>query len=927
MAIYDKNHNLLWGPYPGNTIWNGFGGPCDSCNDGDPVVLYDQLAGRWVISQFAVASGPPYYQYVAVSQTSDPLGAWYRYSFTWPNNKFNDYPKLGVWPDGYYMTANQFVGNTWSGAGVAVMDRQSMLQGLPATIQYFDLYSVNANYGGMLPSTVDGPAPPAGTPNYFAEVDDSSTIGTVDAMRIWSFHVDWSNPSSTTFGLSGSPNWTLPVAPFTPICPSTRNCISQPDTSRGLDAIGDRLMYRLQYRNFGGYQTLVVNHTVDAGGGVAGIRWYEMRNSGSGWSIYQQGTYAPDSDNRWMASAAMNGEGDIAIGFSVSSSSTYPSIRYAGRRATDPLGVLTQGETTLVSGHYSQTSTYYRWGDYTTLNVDPSDDCTFWYTNEYLKSTSTADWTTQIGSFVMPCCTTPGTPTGLSATVPGDNEIDLAWSAGTPAGDTYSVYRTTGSCPGSGYSLLASGLSSASYSDTTVSGGTTYAYEVTAVDSTGGCESGASGCASGTATGACTAPPTFAGLSSVTNPASATCELDLAWSAATPNCGSSVYYNVYRSTSSSFVPSASNWIATGVVGTTYADNAGLTFNVPYYYVVRAVDVSNGVEDANSVAISGTPLGPVTDGTFAAGAESGDPAMYTGGSSGQWYLTTSMAHSGTSSYWSGYNNSECSYLVTPSLALTASKNSTLTYWTAWNIEDRYDGGVVEISTDGGATWTRLTPSPGYPGNIQATSDACGYATNTPRHSGTNSSYMTFAQYSVDLSAYNGSTVYIRWDLSTDYSVTGQGWFVDDVSITHVQTQGTCTTGASPGSVKPVPDGKWVSGTPMQASKAAADGSTVDLTWDVGTCQDANYNLYYGNGSDVSTYALQGSDCGLGNSGTASGVTLPAVPSGQTFIWWVIAGTDGVQTESSWGRDSTGNERHPAASNQCGMTAKSTATSCP
>jgi hypothetical protein len=686
-------------------------------------------------------------------------------------------------------------------------------------------------------------------------------------------------------------------------------------------------MYRLQYRNFGSYQTLVVNHTVDAGGGVAGIRWYEMRNSGSGWSIYQQGTYAPDSDNRWMASAAMNGEGDIAIGFSVSSSSTYPSIRYAGRRATDPLGVLTQGETTLVSGHYSQTSTYYRWGDYTTLNVDPSDDCTFWYTNEYVKSTITsASWTTQIGSFIMPCCTEPGVPTIDSVTVPGDNEIDLTWSAGSPAGSTYNVYRTTGSCPGSGYSLLASGVASTSYSDMTVSGGTTYAYEVTAVDSTGGCESAVSNCDSATATGVCTAAPAFAGLSSVTNSANATCELDLSWSAATPNCGTSVYYNVYRSTSSSFVPSTSNRIATGVVGTTFTDIAGLTFNVPYYYVVRAVDASNGVEDANSVAISGTPLGPVTDGTFAAGAESGDPAMYTGGSSGQWYLTTSMAHSGTSSYWSGYNNSECSYLVTPSLALTASKNSTLTYWTAWNIEDRYDGGVVEISTDGGATWARLTPSPGYPGKFRYSVDACGYANNTPCYTGTTSSYLTFAQYSVDLSAYNGQSVLIRWDFSTDGAVTGQGWFVDDISITHVQVQGTCATGASPGSVKPVPDGKWVSGAPMQASKATSDGSSVALTWDTSCRQDPNYNLYYGVGSQIANYTLAGSQCTLGNSGSATW-SAPAIPAGEHFIWWVIAGTDGAHTESSWGRDSSGNERHPAASGQCGFTAKSTATSCP
>ncbi len=185
---------------------------------------------------------------------------------------------------------------------------------------------------------------------------------------------------------------------------------------------------------------------------------------------------------------------------------------------------------------------------------------------------------------------------------------------------------------------------------------------------------------------------------------------------------------------------------------------------------------------------------------------------------------------------------------------------------------------------------------------------------------------------DLSSYSAGVTGIarfrfRFTGGASWTIKGQnsvaGWNVDDFQVSYTAYSSCATVN----SVKPVPDGKWVSGTAMQATKAAADGSRINLTWDVATCQNANYNFYYGNGSDVSTYALQGSDCGLGNTGAANGVSIPSVPAGQTFIWWVIAGTDGVQTESSWGRDSSGNERHPAASGECGFTAKSTATSCP
>ncbi len=271
---------------------------------------------------------------------------------------------------------------------------------------YFDLYSVNSSFGGMLPSDLDGlTPPPAGAPNYLAEVDNSTGIGPADAMRLWKFHVDWANTLSSTFGINGQPNVTLPVADFVPLCMATSSCIPQPGTSQRVDAIGDRLMHRLAYRNFGDHETLVLNHTVDAGSGRAGIRWYEVRDPGGSPTLYQQGTYAPaDTEHRWMGSLAMDHTGDIALGFSVSSSSVYPSIRYTGRLVGDPLGKMAQGEAVIITGTGSQTSVYARWGDYSMMSVDPLDDCTFWYTQEYIQTTGDRSWQTRIGSFKFPAC-------------------------------------------------------------------------------------------------------------------------------------------------------------------------------------------------------------------------------------------------------------------------------------------------------------------------------------------------------------------------------------------------------------------------------------------------------------------------------------------------------------------------------------------
>lgn len=418
-AIYDRAGTKLYGPANTNTIWNGFGGPCQSTNNGDPVVLYDRAADRFLISQFALPNYPsgPFYECIAVSQGPNPLtSGWYRYAFLVSNTKMNDYPKLAVWPDGYYMSMNQFNQTTlsWGGAGAVVFERSAMLTGGLARSIYFDLYSVNANLGGMLPSDWDGGTanpPPSNTPNIFAEIDDNAWGYSDDQIWLWQFQTNWGTPASSTFTSLG----TLPTAAFdTNMCGYARACIPQPGTSAKLDALSDRLMFRMPYRNFGTHQSMVLNHTVDTNGAdLAGIRWYELRNTGSGWSIHQSATYAPaDGQHRWLGSIALNDIGDIALAYSVSGSAVSPSLRFTSRAAADPLGTMSQPETSIVAGSGYQTHSAARWGDYAHMSQDPSEPATLWFTGEYTNSASSASWKTRIAKLVL--TTAPPPPTVYS---------------------------------------------------------------------------------------------------------------------------------------------------------------------------------------------------------------------------------------------------------------------------------------------------------------------------------------------------------------------------------------------------------------------------------------------------------------------------------------------------------------------------------
>jgi hypothetical protein len=394
-AVFDKATGAtLYGPANGNTLWSGFGGPCEADNDGDPIAQYDKINGRWIMTQFAV-SAQPYLQCVAVSTTSDATGSFARYSFSYGNG-FNDYPKLGVWPDAYYVSFNIFQnGSSFIGAKVCAYDGASMRAGAAATQQCFQLSS---SFPSLLPGDWDGPTLPApGAPDVFLNFGTNS-------LNLWKFHVDWTTPSNST--LTG-PIAVSGVAAFSPAC-SGGACIPQSGTREKLDSLGDRLMYRLAYSNIGGQESLVVNHSVKVSGNkhsqVDGVRWYEIRNfSGSSPSVFQQGTFSPDSSSRWMGSIARDKVGDIAVGYSVSSGGIHPSIRYTGRVPTDPAGTL-QAEGDITDGSGSQLQNLNRWGDYSALAIDPVDGCTMWYTTEYLKTNGTFNWSTRIANFKFPGC-------------------------------------------------------------------------------------------------------------------------------------------------------------------------------------------------------------------------------------------------------------------------------------------------------------------------------------------------------------------------------------------------------------------------------------------------------------------------------------------------------------------------------------------
>lgn len=641
-AVFDKTTGaMVGGVKNGNTLWSGFsaGGDttCATYNQGDPLVQYDQMSDRWIMSQFAFkltcattcTPTKPFWQCVAVSQTGDANGAYDRYAVqsvvSGNDNVFNDYGKLGVWPDGYYFTVNQFDYNNsgnFSGAGLYVFDRAAMLgtAARSVTARYINL---GASYAGLLPADLEGSTQPAsGTPEYLFSFGTNSLL-------LWKWHLDWTNSANDTIS---SPPTAMSVATFGKAC-SGGTCIPQSGTTQQLDSLGDRLMYRAAYRQFSDHHSLVVSQSVNpstegiSGAGVSGVRYYELRHLDTTPTVYQAATYAPaDGVSRWMPSVAINKSGDIAAVYSASSSSINPDIRFTGRTALESLNAMQSAseQTVALPSKGSQTGVN-RWGDYSMVDVDPVDECTFWGTTEYYKtSASQAAWSTRVFSFAGPSCQScvPSVPINVVGT-PGTNQATITWSAGATAGASYNVYRSLSSCPDANFSKIATCPGSAgcsgstTYVDNSVSSGTYY-YSISAV-SASNCESAGTSCVSvvPVSTG-CTTKPTFSG--GVTGIAAAqisgggNCGIRVSWNTATSGCPTNpqIVYNLYGSPTTPFTPSSSNRIASCLTTTSYND-VSLSASTTRYYIVRAEDstvgnsgsCANGNEDTNTTVASAT----------------------------------------------------------------------------------------------------------------------------------------------------------------------------------------------------------------------------------------------------------------------------------------------------------------------------------
>ena len=815
----------ILGPIAINSLWAGFGGACQAQNAGDPIVLYDKLADRWLISQFTSAlSGGSYFQCVAVSTSADATDTYDRWAFAVPGGLFGDYPHFGVWTDAYYMMAHAFTaagGGSYVGGVFAAMDRPAMLAGSPAATWQVILDPIE---GGHMPADLDGFAPPpTNAPGVFLSIHGSS-------MFFYRMKVDFVTPANTARTLQGS----APIAAATGACmqaatPGT--CIAQPGTTRLLDSLGDRLMFRAAYRNFVDHESIVISHSVDpaVSGLVSGVRWYDFRLSGTPDAAcaafpctYQQGTLADlvGGRNRWMPSIAMDGAENILVGYSTSGKtdlSENHSIRYTGRARNDPPGQMTVPETTIITGVRNNTGNS-RWGDYTSMSVDPFDDCTFWHANEYYV-TANNSWSTRIASAAWPAGTGAGQcapaactarPTGVpaigGATIPGPNQVQVTWTGVAPQPGSYAIERAVGACGSEGLyqPLAAAAGSDVAFTDTTVQGGLAYSYRIiAAADPAGRCQAlVASACVSATATGTCNLKPVFTGAAVATSNDAPVCGVQVNWTPAESACPltPNMRYNIFRGTTPDFVPSAANRVATCVPGpASYLDTGNLSGGVTYYYAVRAEDDSTGNggecgggnEESNVVVASGTAYG--------SGTQAAPGTWIDGGGDGTAFLRLNVAGAGDTAdmawrfvktandaganHTAGgayayrnagpaaadtYSSVTCAEVQTPPLTIDAAA-TTLQYWERHQIEYNWDGVVVEFSRNGGA-WTTV-PAPSN--SIAAGCAAADVTTDWTTFSCTGAPPANACGYAAAANAYSGplgsGTSCANW--ATGGAVTG------------------------------------------------------------------------------------------------------------------------------------------------------------
>jgi hypothetical protein len=749
-----------------NTFFQGpAGSPCDASNDGDPVVLYDPMVDRWIVTDFAWFNfnTGPYYECIAVSQTGDPVaGGWYFYAMqantgVFAGDFFNDYPKLGVWPDGYYMSANMFEA-VGTGFGVRLwgINKTPLLTGGALQEVHFDL-CLDGACGSFLPSNLRGTPPPAGAPNYFA------TINAPDTIAIYRFDADFVTPANST--LTGPID--VPIAPFNGYVGE----IPQPGTATGLDSLSFRPMMQLQYRNMGSHESLWATHTVDEGG-LAVARWYEVRDPGGAPSLFQQGSLNPgDGINRWMASIAADQDGNAAIGYSVSNSSVYPGIRYAGRLNGEIPGQMPQTEQVLVNGTGSQTGIN-RWGDYSTMTVDPTDDCTFWYTQEYYIATG-SNWQTRIGSFKFPSCGQPkGTITGrvvdsvtnagiAGAPVTIASAVEMMITVQTDSSGYYAAQVLPGTYTVTAGPLLPGYPTSNSVAGQVVTAGNTTTvpdipltgvphliYSSVTIDDTGG-----NGNGNGSPDPGETGVQLFVSL---TNDGAATSTgINAVLSTTTPGVtvtqNSSAYPDIpaggSASNTTAYVISLDPGLVCGTI---------IQFNL-------AVTTAQGSYNFPFTIPASIPQPPAT--VFFDNFENGINGWTTGGAGNAWAQTTaqfySPTHSWTDSPAGNYANNVNSWLQSPVINLAGKTGVTVSGFYKYALEPGFDYAYLEYSTNGGTTYN-ATPLATF-----------------------NGVEPDWVESSVNASALdNQANARLRLRFFSDGGVVFDGIYVDDFEVSHL-----------------------------------------------------------------------------------------------------------------------------------------------
>ncbi|HLM01889.1 MAG TPA: FG-GAP-like repeat-containing protein [Pyrinomonadaceae bacterium] len=805
--IFDKNGNPLTPPFKLSSLFSVLGTPCSMRDDGDPVVLYDALADRWFLSQFC-NNFPPFRQMIAVSKTGDPTGGYYVYEFVMPNVKLNDYPKFGVWTDAIYMSTDEFLGGDYAGTGTFAFDKRKLYAGepLPSYI-YFDLASpTTIRFGGLLPSDFDGlNPPPAGAPNVFAGYTANEYGDAQDALRLFEFRPNFTNPSASTFAeRAESP---LAVAPFNPTSPEGRTDIQQPPPGEPLDSQSDRLMYRAAYRNFGTHDSLVLNQTVRVSpvGQTyrAGVRVYELRRNLLSapplppFTVYEQASIGDMSASRWMGSAAQDYQGNIAVGYSYASEEKKPSITFSGKLAGEPNGVF-RAERNLVEGTGVQTAFGFRWGDYSAMSIDPTDDCMFWYTNQYYTLESQEEspfgWLTRVGKFKFnECAAAPrATITGLVNTASGGIPIPNATvtaSAYSRTTDQSGHYGNLLVLPGT-YTVTASARGFRSQTVTvTVADGQTliqnFSLQPTAVLENTGAQISAESCQPNNAVDPGETVTINIALRNTGAQNTTNLTATLLPTGGVTNPGAPQNYGA---------------LATGGQGAsrpfTFTASAAINCGSP---VTLTLQLQDGAENLGTVSIvlkTGVLRNALQE-NFDSVTEPNLPngwATSATGAQQNWKTVTNRRQSPPNSVFSpAPNQVGVNELVSPVFPI-ASANAEVGFRNWYELETTflrnklYDGSVLEIKI-GGANWQDIEAAGGafLAGGYDGVLDSCCQNPLSGRRawsgkSGPNQTPEFITSKAKLPASAQGQNVQLRWRIGTDLGTFREGQYIDDLLVT-------------------------------------------------------------------------------------------------------------------------------------------------